>query len=168
MKRILSLALLFLFLFNVAGYYFLFLMLVPANRNEMRNTLLQHTSLETIRIHKSKLHTVSFKDGGREILYHGEMYDVKSRSEKGDYILFTCKHDSKETKLLAGLNKYAKSNSSSNTADKKQNDKNPVKDLFFHENRIILNESVAFYFPSALCHFTSYLSPVLPPPPDRV
>ena len=87
MKRILSLALLFLFLFNVAGYYFLFLMLVPANRNEMRNTLLQHTSLETIRIHKSKLHTVSFKDGGREILYHGEMYDVKSRSEKGDYIL---------------------------------------------------------------------------------
>ena len=137
-----------------------------ANRNEMQSNLFQQTSLETIRVHKSKLMNVTFKDNCKEISFNGEMYDVKSQSKEGDYIIFTCKHDKSETLLLAGLNNHLKNNSDSNSPEKKQS-KNPVKDLFFYQHRIALDESMAFEFPPAIFHFTSYISsPPLPPPSE--
>ena len=135
------------------------------NRNEMQSNLFP-SSLETIRVHKSELANITFKDNGKEIIFNGEMYDVKIKSESGNYITFTCKHDEKETTLLAGLDKQVKNNTDSNTPAKKQNDssKNPVKDLFFYENNFVPNESNAVEFPSVfyvpiIIGITSYIGP---------
>ena len=141
-----------------------------SNRNEMQGNLFQQTSLETIRIHKSELKNMIFKNEGKEISFEGEMYDVKSISEKGDYIIFNCKRDKKETHLLAGFDKQVKNNSDSTTPEKKQNktSKNPVKDLFFYKSTIFMDEGIAIEFPPSFCHFTSYISSPLPLPPPEV
>ncbi|MBI4930466.1 MAG: hypothetical protein HY841_06870 [Bacteroidetes bacterium] len=167
MKRIVSIALLSLFLFSIVGYYILFLAMDSQNRNEIQSSLFQNTSLETLRIHKSELKNILLKDNGKEISFNGEMYDVSGESFDGDYITFHCKHDQKETTLLAGLDKQVKNNSDSkSSSEKKQNGKKPVKDLFFHQNKMTVISSAAFEFPSAICHFTSYISSTVSLPPE--
>ena len=165
-KRITSITLLSLFLFNIVGYYFLFLISDFENRNKMQTNLLQ-SSLETIRISKSEIAEVIFKDGGKEISFNGEMYDVKSKSESGNYFIFNCKYDKKETSLLAGLTTHVKGNTDSNSSEKKKNNlsKNPVKDLFFPEKNNFARTLSHNEFPTVNCKLqtVNLPFPFLPP-----
>ena len=168
MKRIASIFVLSIFLFNIIGYYVLFSLLNLENKEEMGLVLQNGTSLETIRIHKSELANIVFKDGDKEISIKGEMYDVKTTSTEGDYIVFHCLKDKKETKLLTALDKEVNYNSNSNPAsEKKPNDshKNPVKDLFFNTNNSLLSFSIPHAFKSHIVHCTSCIAsaPSLPP-----
>ncbi len=171
-KRIASTLLLFLFLFNIIGYYAVFLLLSSENKAEIVKMTQDENLLETIRIHRSEVKNIVFKDEGKELLYKGEMYDVKTSSIDGDFIVFRCINDKSEKQLLAGLDSHVKYNTDSNSSsEKKQNDsssKNPVKDLFCHQNNIAETSSVAVVFPSAICHFTSYIPSTLPLPPPEV
>ena len=129
------------------------------------------TSLETIRIHKSELAKIVFKEGDKELSIKGEMYDVKTTSTEGEYIVFHCLKDKKETKLLAELDKEVKYNSSSVPAsEKRHNDisKNPIQDLFFSEKIISITSFVIVAWPSAVRHLTSYIAPTLPLPPPEI
>ena len=169
-KRIASITLLGLFLFNIAGYYFLFLITDSENRYEMQSHLFQETGLETIRISKSEFKNITFRDEGHEIAINGELYDVKSSSNKGDFIIFYCKKDRKETKLLAGLDNQVKNNTDSTLPNKKQNDtsKKSVKDFLFTKKDITENPLMTVAFRFAIFNFTSYISSPLSPPPPQV
>lgn len=165
--RILTISILFLFLFNTTGYYFLFLICDSSNRSAMQNKLFQETSLETIRVHQSELKNVILKENGKEICLNGEMYDVRSRSLDGDYVVFICIHDPKESKLFAGLDRHVQYNSDSkSSSEKKENDKNPVKDLFFYQTKIVVVSSILFGFPSVICPLPSAYLPSLALPPE--
>lgn len=110
-----------------------------------------------------------FREEGREFLFKGEMYDVKSITLDGDFVVFHCINDKTEKRLLAGLDTQAKNNSDSNSSDEKQDSfsKNPVKDLFCHKENIKIEESIAVSFPSAIFHLPFYISPTLPLPPPE-
>ena len=132
----------------------------------MRSALGKENLLQTIRIHKSELKNILFKKDGKEISFNGEMYDIKSKYFDGDYIVFHLKYDKKETKLLAGLNKHVQYNSDAkSSSEKKQNNKNPVKDLFFMKNNISVLHSSDVIFPDFICHLPSYVLPVNTLPP---
>src|ERR1051326_3522178 len=118
-KRLLPLSLLILFLFNCIGYYFLFLVADTANRNEMQSNLF-HSSLETVRIPRSNLSEIIINEDGNEISFHGELYDVKDKAIEGNFIVFHCLHDKKETKLFSELGRNVKANSDSRHSDTKQ------------------------------------------------
>ncbi len=136
----------------------------------MRKRVLEEKYLETIRIHRSEIKNIVFKDKGKEFLYNGEMYDIKSRSQEGDFIAFRCINDKTEKQLRAGLDHAVKHNSDSNSSqDKKQgsSSKNPVKDLFCHNDNMIFDISTAFVFPFAIFNFTSHIPPALPLPPPE-
>ena len=170
-KQLLSFLLLALFSFNVIGYYFAFLVLDDANRTEMQTLVSQKTITETLLIQRSEIQNVVFEEKGKEMQYNGEMYDIKDFSAEGDHFIFHCIHDTKETQLVGGLNAHTNYNSTTApSSGKKQNDssKNPVKDLFFVSNDLPEKISVHFEFPSAICHFTSYISSPLPLPPPEV
>lgn len=130
-------------------------------RNEKR--------LETIRIHKSEIGNIFFKDDGNEFLYNGEMYDVKSKSVCGDYLVFYCIKDSKEKQLLSGLDKHVKYNyDSKSSSEKKKNDssKNPVKDLFVFEKNVSIQYSFLYLFQSVICNLQSAILFSPSPPPE--
>ena len=168
-KRIASILLLSLFLFNIVGYYFLFIITSSENRNEMQSNLLQ-SSLETIRIPKTEMADIIFKDGGKEISFNGEMYDVKDKSIDGNYIVFHCVNDKRETKLFTQLDKQVKYNTDSKSSSEKKhhNSKNPVKDLFFLQKKFSALVSYEFEFSIATCNLTSLTATPLPLPPPEV
>ena len=129
------------------------------------------STLETIRIHKSELASVILEDEENEISVNGEMYDVKDRSMDGDYIVFHCLSDKKETKLIAGLDTQTKYNSGSNSSSEKKQDnspKNPVKDLFIIEKNTFNSRQASIVFPVLTHKLQNVILPALPIPPPEV
>lgn len=168
-NRITSFLLLTLFLFNAIGCYLLFFILNSENRSTMQSDLRKGHHIQLMRIHRSEIKNVVFREEGKEFIFKGEMYDIKSITRDGDFVVFHCINDKTEKRLLAGLETQAKSNGNSGSSDKKQDNasKNHIKDLFCSKENIKIDESIAVVFPSAGCPFTSYISPTLPLPPPE-
>ena len=168
MKKFLSIIFLSLFLFNIVGYYFLFLFLDAGNRNEMQGSFGNESSLQTIRIAKSELKDIILKDDEHEISIDGEMYDVQSSYTDGDHIVFKCLSDKKESLLATELDSHVKGNTDTNTDGKKQNDlsKKQVKDLFFLLNCSPVISSASYSFSTLVMHGTMHISELPAPPPE--
>jgi hypothetical protein len=169
MRKAFSILLLSFFLFNTIGYYFLFLVLDNSNRKEIQATFTPASVTETLRIPRSELKNLVFKENDNEILYKGEVYDIKDRSLDGDYIVFNCFKDNTEKNLLTGLDNQVKNNSYPGE-NKKQNDssKNPVKDLYFLEKQAFIPSSSLHIFQSVFCNLPSAILLPLPLPPPEV
>jgi hypothetical protein len=60
--------------------------------------LSDETELTQIRIHRTETQQLRWKDR-HEFLYQGEMYDVVRKETRGDYTVYFCFRDSKETQL---------------------------------------------------------------------
>ena len=140
------------------------------NRSHMNVLVQNEKDIETIQIKKSEFKNGVFTEDEKEISYHGEMYDVKSRSADGDYIVFHCINDKKETSLLVNLNDQVNNNmDTKSSSGQKQNNisKNISKDYFFNGKPAILLSSSKFIFSSAICHLTSVNSLSLTTPPPK-
>ncbi len=102
LKKAVIYSILFIFLFNSMGYYFLFEMNRNIVRKEMQAAIREHSS-------KLKILTISDVPGSRdfhrinanEFMYKGYMYDVLHEVKTGNKTVFICLHDTKESKLLA-------------------------------------------------------------------
>lgn len=126
-------------------------------------------NLQTIRIHKSEIKNVVFTEDEDEMSYNGEMYDIKDKAIDGDYILFHCLSDEKETSLLANLDDHVQNNiDTKSSSEKKQNNasKNPVKDLFCLKQNIFVFTLSCISFPTVNCKLQTVDLPYLSPPPD--
>lgn len=136
----------------------------------MKKMIRDEKYIETVRIHRSELKDIVFKDHGKEFLYKGEMYDIKDSTTEGDHILFRCVNDKTEKKLLAGLKEQIRNNGGTDsTPGKKQNDssKNPVKDLYFCIEDIKNIDSTDITYQSIVSEPSSHIPAVLPPPPPE-
>jgi hypothetical protein len=170
-KRIATALLLSVFLYNIIGYYFAFSVLDMENRSQMSAFVQNEKDFQTIRIHKSEIKNIVFTDDEKEISYNGEMYDVKSESQEGDYIVFHCLNDTRETSLLAHLDDQVKNNMDTrSSSEKKQNNssKNPVKDLFCMKHNILVSDFSFISFPTVNCKLQTVNLPFLSPPPEHV
>ena len=134
------------------------------------SVLLQNEkNLQTIRIHKSEIKNVVFTDGEDEMSYNGEMYDIKDKAIDGDYLVFHCLNDEKETSLLANLDDHVQNNmDTKSSSDKKQNtaSKNPVKDLFCLKQNIFVFDLSFISFPTVNCKLQTVNLPFSSPPPE--
>jgi hypothetical protein len=170
MKRLASIVVLSVFLFNIVGYYAVFSLLNYENRAIMGRKVQNGSGIHAIRVPKADIANIIYHAEDRELSINREMYDVKSIFDEGEYIVFYCANDKRETKLLAGLDKEAKYNSPQNSTSEKKHDnssKNPVKDLFIQRNNVPENLSAAVVFGVTVFHFNSYLAAPLPPPPPE-
>jgi len=106
MKKILPVFVLFIMLFNAAGYYIVYEFNRFLIRQEV-SSLLKHGCLD----HELSVLTVfnpaadpAFRRvDNREIVYHGNMYDVAREVHKGKTVSFYCIRDTKEENLIAGM-----------------------------------------------------------------
>ena len=105
--------------------------------------------------------------------YKGKRYDVASVKEQNGNLILECVNDSKEEKLVDGLNTHIKNNVADNSKDKSKSnqaakkmsvlysqDVKPVvpQNIFFSQTAILLKKQNIF----------SAFSPVEVPPPDLV
>jgi len=136
-KKLLSVSLLILFLFNVVGLFAFYLVFSFSHKSDVDQAMQNEKYIETIRIHKSELKNIVFKDKGKEFIFNGEMYDIKNKTTQGDYIVFKCINDKKEKKLLAGLFAQVDHNSNAATSSEKKQSADfykSIKDLFLNHN----------------------------------
>lgn len=147
MKRIASAVLLSLFLYNLIGCYFTISVLNWQNNAQMNIALMRSSSLEYLHIKQADLKNVIMRDDGKEIVYNGEIYDVKEKCVEGDLVTFLCLKDVKEKKLLAELNNHVRNNIDTKSP---QHDKNPGKQLQKNIAEYLLSDMkvVAFYLSS--------------------
>lgn len=169
-KNLLSLTLLVLFLFNAIGYYPVFLLVTTDNRQEMYEKLEGTDEVQELRIHRSELAGVKIEDDGRELVYLGEMYDVKSQTTDGDDVIFQCIQDRHETQLVAGLHEHTKSHLDSSAPKKKTRNiaKKPTQDFCPSTNQPFYSPNINFGLADYSVNFTSFQPTPVPPPPPQV
>jgi len=170
-KRIASTLLLSIFLYNIVGYYFSFSVLDLQNRSLIEKLMQNESTLQTLRIHKSEIKNIVFQDDDQEMSYNGEMYDIKDRSQDGDYIVFHCINDKNESELIANLDKHVQNNIDprSSSEQKQHTISNTIlKDYFISRKQDVILSSEELTFPSAICHLPSYVFLSLASPPPRI
>ena len=132
--------------------------------SELQNQL----TFETIRIKKSELGNFVFKNDDKEISINGEMYDIKNKRTEGDYFIFQCLKDKKETTLFAALEQQIKHNADSKSSSEKKHDtssKNPIKDFFLSDDSHFISNFNLIVLKFVICKIeTTYLSIFSPPP----
>ena len=106
LKKALVYSILFVFLFNSAGYYFLF---------EVKKFMAGKEMQSIMKRHQDKLTVLTFADVAgdkefqrihkKEFRFKGEMYDIVREIKTAHKTVFICLHDAKESKLITGLKK---------------------------------------------------------------
>ncbi|HEV7230488.1 MAG TPA: hypothetical protein VGO45_04105, partial [Bacteroidia bacterium] len=139
MKKALSSVFLFIFLFNVCGFYLVFDIRQAENRFEMQsqlNTANPSTLLE-IKVPEQlikKANSVFVQTGEDEIMYCGQMYDVASSKINADSsVSFFCINDAREEILNTELAQQVQDNNdnliaASHHTSQKQTLKNQIRD----------------------------------------
>jgi hypothetical protein len=105
-KKIFSILLLFLFLFNTLGYYFVFKVNQSIIQSEIRGMI--SSGLLNV---KYTLVTVDHPESNpqfkmmdhNEFTYCGQLYDIVSASVKGNTTWFYCYNDKQEERLISGF-----------------------------------------------------------------
>jgi len=174
LRKVVSILLLFVFLFNTVGYTIAFEVLhwqvKKAIKKEIKNKL-KDEELIPLTFKKSELHKVEFEDGGKEIVYNDEMYDIVKQSETQDKITYYCINDSKEKELFRNLddhiNIHIKSNKPiKNNGAKKLSD-NVVKIYFLNKISFsFFEDSSVFERFNPINLYSSYIQSASSPPPE--
>ncbi len=104
MKRIISIILLVLILFNSNGYFLFFNYLQQNLQQEIKREIrkgLNQKDLTLIVISAKNQKEICWIKKGREFKYQDLMYDVVSFREKGNKMYYYCINDVKEKNLIA-------------------------------------------------------------------
>jgi hypothetical protein len=124
LKRIVSISLLLIFLYNLTGYYFTF----EFNRRQVCKEIKQRikkcvpeVDLVTFQVLSSDEKNLFWTKKGKEFRYKGEMYDIVRRTKNGDTVSYSCIRDVKESKLFADLDKHVQKHMNDNPQRKKEN-----------------------------------------------
>ena len=111
--RILALALVAAFLYNIFGYYVVFHVNREKARSEMRIQLAEarKKTLE-LALFEPENDPAFRRVHAGEFMYKGQMFDIRSEVRKGKVTVFQCYRDVKEELLMAALRKTSKSKDS--------------------------------------------------------
>lgn len=121
MKRLISILLVSMLLYNAFGYLFTYIHLKKTFKKEAFEKIdnfLNHDELVILGFSNSELNEkVSFVHS-REFIFNGEMYDIFSREDRNDSVFFECVCDKNENLLEKSFSIYFNNES-------KQNAKHP-------------------------------------------
>ncbi|MFI5134771.1 MAG: hypothetical protein ACHQD9_02855 [Chitinophagales bacterium] len=156
MKKFLTIASAFIFLFGAAGYYLAFTAADQDAKKEMAAlTQTSSRSRNAVQLSFSKeqmQHELRFT-GTKEFIYEGKHYDVISIAEENGKIIFSCLSDDRETNLFSWF-KNNLDHQNSNSASGKTSFKPLTLDWFF--------EAEHFEFHSAVSETRSSETNILP------
>ncbi|MGD0711508.1 MAG: hypothetical protein ABR968_10065 [Bacteroidales bacterium] len=176
MKKILSVFLLLIFLFNLAGYFIVFKIMQCSVQQEMKNYLEKNTSnkeTETIVIPDSEITSpssrIKFTDDD-EFIYNGKMYDIISRKTEKGFTIFYCMNDKQEEQLYSALKDHIMHNSDQNLPLKDKSNliiKNIIKEALPDGNahlQTFSSKNIIYYSSYNSATHQSFISVITPPP----
>ena len=174
MKKAVTLFLLSIFLFNTAGYYFVYKSAQYRARNEMQsqiNSAVNSGKLKNITINKNNLQDIEWLENGKELRYNNQLYDIVKSSETFNTITFYCINDTKEEALFTNLEEHINTHVAANKPIKNGNQKkisdNVIKLYFSNEQSFKFNIALLFrhnFFPTNLIFKSSIIETDSPPP----
>lgn len=173
MKRIVSILLLLVFLFNVVGYTIVFEVLKWQIKTEMRSGFSINTNeLVKLSFPLSEVSSIDFKDEGQEICLDGTMYDIIQTVKTEKDITYYCLDDEKEMMLFAKLSDHVSSNVKNDKPLKNQGAKKQLVDnviKVFYSNTYffdLFGKSSVIYIKSPIDLFYSTFKQLNSPPPE--
>jgi hypothetical protein len=151
MKRLLSILFLFIFLFNLSGYFIVFKIEEFAIEREMKAYIKKNISdieLEKVIIADSVIASSScFRyTEENEFVYNGKYYDVVRKTSDIGMTIFFCINDSDEEKLFESLQDYIRQNSDQDT---------PSRNKSVNLEKNIIKEALPDDHPFCFCSFSS-------------
>ena len=174
MKKIATLFLLSIFLFNTAGYFIAFKVFQYQIQKEIKAEIKQQidpSELTTIIIDKKNIEKIDWVKKGKEMFYEGGLYDVVRSTEDAASIIYFCINDKKEELLFANLEDHINTHIATNNSTKNQDQKkiaDHVIKLYFsneqHEmlQSFTLNKHTFFY--ADLFYKSALIEMDFPPP----
>ncbi len=137
----------FIFLYNITGYFAVFKILQFQIRREVEHEIKDNSSdkkLVTISIQNTDIASVIWLKKGKEFKYKGELYDIVKQKTTQEKTFFYCFQDKKEKELFAELDEHIQIHITTNTNRRKRANnyiKKLAKDYFFkfsaHKNQSI-------------------------------
>ena len=175
MKKIFTLTLLIVFLFNVAGYFIAFKAEQFQIKSEIESEIksgITTEELTVININKKNVAAIQWTEYGKEMRYKDELYDVVKFSETATTITYYCIDDSKEDSLFANLDVHINTHVATNNPQKssKKLSNHVIKIYFSNKQQFIVAPSALFakFSPFNNLIFTSAILEKNAPPPEFV
>lgn len=177
MKKVISIFLFGIFLFNMAGYFIAFKSFQYQIKKEIKAEIKKNVNpneLTTIVIDKKQINKIDWLEEGKEMYYNGKLYDVVRHTKNGTSITYYCINDKQEELLFANLEEHIATHIAANKPIKNQATKNlsnTVIKLYFSNgqsfefNSVLLNEQAFF---SINLSYKSVLTETDFPPPEFV
>mgnify|MGYP001366550868 CR=1 FL=1 len=120
MKRLLSISLVIIFLFNIFGYYLTFQIIEAGYKKNFRLQILNNITSDNIEIlvipdnEMHSKHTPFRWMESDEFKYYGKMYDVIKHEKQGTNNIFYCINDKNEEQLFVRFEDFIKHGETSN------------------------------------------------------
>jgi len=102
-----------IYLYITVGYTCSFFILRYKLKKEIKKLIkssLSEKDLEVIRINKTELQNIKWKERGKEFVYKNNMYDIVKIENRGDCTVYYCINDKKEKELFSDLDNYVNNN----------------------------------------------------------
>lgn len=175
MKKVISIVLFFIFLFNTAGYFIAFKAVEYQVKDEIESQIKSGLTIEqltSITIDKKDIGTIEWEESGKEMVYRNERYDIVKTTETATSITYVCINDKKEETLFANLDEHVNTHVANaplkNSNQKKLADQ--VIKLYFSSEQLIAFHttqlSSTFFLTSI--NYTPVLIETNSPPPEFV
>lgn len=144
MKKILTLLLCSMILFNTCGFYFAYFQIRSYFKQIAFNRINEYVSLENINVIKTNPKftcsemQIFERVNDNEILYLEKMYDICKEERRGDTLVLYCLNDENEDKLNHAFAEFVKWNNNGNG-------RTPVKSLLNTVIKIALSPKEIVY-----------------------
>jgi hypothetical protein len=136
-KKVIAVVLLFIFLYNLSGYYFAFSIQKTGNREAVENLIKVNglNDLLLIKVAAADEKKIEWENSG-EFNLNGKMYDVAFKKQAGNILYIYCYQDAKEDHLFASLDLQVKNNIDNTASEKSSKNivKNPLTDYLANYN----------------------------------
>lgn len=167
MRRNVSIFLLLVFFHSIVGFHLSFLVEQWRIKEEIKEKMIRNlpdSELAILKIHAIDSRKIKWVEDFREFKYEGNMFDVVKIKKEADITYYYCYHDSRESRLMANLDKLVRdqsNHSQSRTIQKKQV-VNYLAYEVFHE--ISLPESTIQYYNLTSGYKFHFCDILIPPP----
>lgn len=147
MRKIVSIVLLLIFVYNPIGYVIVFKVLQNQVRHEIKQKIKQSVpdnELIIIAVPFDDDHCLMWTKPNKEFRFKGEMYDVVKIESRGNQILYFCIHDFKESKLFAEIDHHIHNHIANNPNHRKRTNYLNKKVITDYISQTLLANSYSF------------------------